>query len=669
MTTSIKNALPQLLNTGFDDQSTREQLADPEQNPIHAPLIHTYARKGKEDRVYFGTGYISKALGAETLDLRGKYKNLFTPYLVGFIEQANATHVQRIRPAGAKSATLRLIADVQPINVILSDASSAAGTEITYRIEEVVDSIGVGAVGPGLTSVESVQSTAYPIFDFEYIYFGEVGSLTGIRIWSPNTEGTDPIDYDLAIGQQSYIHKFQLIEKPSVNSSGLVKKTVFGDTDVDFSLNPDAINTNTDGELYIDNVILPAYQDVEARYSDYPEDGPFEHLYIYQDNIDAVLEAIHTNESAAATTLFGDVSEELANKYLINVFGTTDINGADYLTHSVKGALDGAPEFTDVAVHYLVGGDDGIMSPEAFEQSVSDELDTFGEGAITWLDQARYPISAYYDPGFTMATKLKIPQLLSKCRHVHVALASQVASAPINNLTEDWSSAVALRTALRNHPESELFGTAMTRGVIVQQAGKIVNSKWLGTTPGTYELAMKRASYMGASNGVMKSAEAYDSEKGKIVKYLSKLNNTWKPTSAGVRDWETGVIWAQYHDSKRLYYPTTQTAYDRDDSVLNLDINMMIATDLNHVAFRVWRSLVGNAKLTPKQFIQRSNERIIEETSGRYDGRVIIVPNTYYTPADKNRGFSWHCGIHMYANTAKTVGTQTVITHRLEDLV
>ena len=77
---------------------------------------------------------------------------------------------------------------------------------------------------------------------------------------------------------------------------------------------------------------------------------------------------------------------------------------------------------------------------------------------------------------------------------------------------------------------------------------------------------------------------------------------------------------------------------------------------------------MGNAKLTNAQFAALSDQYILEDTEGRYDGRVVIKPYTYYTPADELRGFSWHCEIHMYANNMKTVGVMTVVTHRMEDL-
>jgi hypothetical protein len=124
-----------------------------------------------------------------------------------------------------------------------------------------------------------------------------------------------------------------------------------------------------------------------------------------------------------------------------------------------------------------------------------------------------------------------------------------------------------------------------------------------------------------------------------------------------------------YGDRRTLFIPAFQTAYDDDTSVLNSDINMQIAVELNKVCFRVWRELVGNGKLTNAQFIQRSNELIVEYTKNRFDGRVVIVADTFYSRDDVTRGYSWHANIHMYANTLKTLGQSTIVTHRMSDLV
>jgi hypothetical protein len=73
--------------------------------------------------------------------------------------------------------------------------------------------------------------------------------------------------------------------------------------------------------------------------------------------------------------------------------------------------------------------------------------------------------------------------------------------------------------------------------------------------------------------------------------------------------------------------------------------------------------------LTRAQFIERSDELIEELTAGRFDDRVIIQPNTYFTDFDKALGYSWSCDISLFLNNMMTVGTYTIISKRRSDFV
>ena len=90
---------------------------------------------------------------------------------------------------------------------------------------------------------------------------------------------------------------------------------------------------------------------------------------------------------------------------------------------------------------------------------------------------------------------------------------------------------------------------------------------------------------------------------------------------------------------------------------------------LTTTTFNVWKRLTGNQKLTVDQLIERSNELIIQDTQDVFDGRFVIRPETYLTPADNILGYSWSCKVHIYANNMRTVFQAAVIAHRMEDLL
>lgn len=217
-------------------------------------------------------------------------------------------------------------------------------------------------------------------------------------------------------------------------------------------------------------------------------------------------------------------------------------------------------------------------------------------------------------------------------------------------------------------PESEVFNTKACRANILTQCGQIINESWKGWVPLSYELAMKRARYMGSNDGKMRPGYGYDQDGIKVIQYLKNVTNPFVPNDMKEINWTHGASYAQYYDRNSLFFPAVRTVYRDETSVLISDINMLIATDLEKVCFRTWRRLTGNAKLTRGQFIALSDQYILEDVEGRYDGRVTIIPRTHFTEADENRGFSWHCDVQMYAPNMKTVGIFTVITRRLDEL-
>jgi hypothetical protein len=111
-----------------------------------------------------------------------------------------------------------------------------------------------------------------------------------------------------------------------------------------------------------------------------------------------------------------------------------------------------------------------------------------------------------------------------------------------------------------------------------------------------------------------------------------------------------------------------QTVYDDDTSVLNSDINMLICVDVAKQSEEVWRRMTGNTTLTNAQFIDKCNAELLKLVEGRYDNRVVIVPNTYFTEADEARGYSWTMDVAVYMNNMRTVGVLNVITRRRSDL-
>ena len=237
-----------------------------------------------------------------------------------------------------------------------------------------------------------------------------------------------------------------------------------------------------------------------------------------------------------------------------------------------------------------------------------------------------------------------------------------------NSSTQEVNNAMYLSSMAKNYPESEIYGTPVCRVAVVGRTGVLLNSDYRGILPLTIDVADKVSRYMGAGIGRWSSGQAFDDSPNNQVTMFRDINITWQPDNVYNDSWDNGLIWVQNFDRRQQFYPAFQTVYPDDTSVLNSIITMMACCELEKVAQRVWRQLTGNSKLTKDQFIERSNALITSMTVDRFDGRFVIQPETYFTEADDARGYSWSCNIHIYANNMKTVGTFTVVAHRMEDL-
>lgn len=581
-------------------------------------------------------------------------------------------------------------------------------------------------LGAGIrTGAGGAQEHVYPIFDLEVSHFGSYGNNLGVRIYAPNMNSSVRPDMRFFENTAARPYRIEFIKRKNKRSSATTVSNLYGESTTDFVFKPGQVNPLLANEnMYIGARVLDQYRNLDTTGGRVETYGPFNRIRVYDENINHILSVLYQREKEA-----DDKAEETAEAEIqkLNekaaqgnkVFDTTQylpggsmgrrlmtaINGVDDITdlsNELKWQLDiltgysiyGHPYRTikvldirqdgkvldENTEHWATGGSDGTMGNEVYNDLVSRELRAFDDVSNVMLDLARYPFSVFYDTGYPMDVKEDILTIIRARKDVSVALATHAVTIGAGARTDGVPGVTELdrttESAVVRHlygmatafPESEVYNTGACRANIIMQCGTIIGNQWKGKAPMTYELAMKRAQYMGQANGKMKPGYGYDQDGIKQLQYMKEVNNPFVPYTAREINWTHGATWAQYYDRNTMFFPAVRTVYRDETSVLLSDINMLIATDLEKVCFRVWRRLVGNAKLTNEQFAARSDQYILEDTEGRYDSRVVIKPYTYYTVGDEQRGYSWHCEIHMYANNMKTVGVMTVVTHRMEDL-
>ncbi len=698
---NIISAAPALHLTGIKDTSQRAVVREAEQVPTHLPHFLLLTEKGPEQATLSVGGGFDTIFGAKSLDPRHKFYNHQSEGAATALGNGNAIFVTRLKPADAAPPSrllisLDIVADQVQQYQRASDGSFLLDTDgakipvvgvgakiAGHRAKWVINDIVAGSTTPDFGAVPSKagslvseaddQSTVYPIFEVEASSFGAWGDNQGLRLTAPTSESNAPLNTDLFDALKSYVYRLSVVNRLDASSTVNVVETLSGEQAIEFSFKPGAVDPISDTEISLDELFLKSYQDLDTPGMT-PVYGPFGRVKVYQSNLETILAMVGGLEAPrgllAETTMDAD-SEWL---HSVNLIGATNQHGVPYYTLELLGAADGGIRFTESTSVWATGGSDGSTDFDTFDALVRNAMTNYGQVGGDLLDDAKFPFSFYYDTGFTLDTKLSLLTPLGLRKDVGVVLSTQDVSQPLNTPSQESSLAVSLRNAARLYPESEIHGTPVCRAVVVGHAGTLIGSKYKGVNghkhlPFTIEFLAKSARYMGAGTGLWNSAAAFDMPPANQVTMFKDTNVVFKSAVARQNDWRAGLVWAQSYDMRSIYWPGIQTVYDDDTSVLNSFFNMCIAIDLEKVSQRAYRDLTGiSGKMTQAQFIMRANQLILDRVEGRYDGRVTVRPDTYFTAADEQRGYSWRTDIHMYGENMRTVGTYTVVAHRSSDL-
>ena len=699
----IFNGAPMPYLRGIRDLSRGVPVRDAEELPTHLPHFYVYAEQGPEEPIYTTGEALTTLFGEKTLDPRYTYYNHQSVGAQVCLGEGNACFLQRVIPANADPRSRVLLsldvisAPVQqyqrdPITkkFLLNGSGQkipivgAGATLPGYKLKWVVNSWTAGSttedfgdVSPRVGSFTDgyTTSTIYPIMEFEVNHIGAYGNNIAVRITAPNTDDEIQLNSDAVSAIQSMIYRLQILRREEETMSPNIVQTKQGDMWVDFALKPNAVDTQRDFDYSFEDRIVDAYQDMSNPGSETPLYGPFGRQRLYRANLDAILAEIGLLEAPRGTlptlTMPDDTDPYL---YSVNPFTAQSYDGIPYYTVELVGPTGGGQRFSESSQVYAAGGSDGTMNDTAFDLLVRNQLLNYGSATdsegnlIAMLNWAKYPVSAYYDTGFALDTKQAFFIPMSRRKDVGVIVGTHVVGEPQLQPSEESSLALSLNNMARNYPESTLYGTSVVRAIIVGHSGHLVSSPYRGYLPCTIEMLRKFAAYMGSGDGFWTSTRSFDQIPNNQIQSFIDVNSRWKPEAARYRDWDNGLVWIEDYDRRAKFFPAIQTVYNDDTSVLNAAANMWIAIDLEKVAQRAWRDMTGNSKWTDEQFLERSDDLIAEMVRGRYDSRAVVIPRTYYTAADKQRGYSWSCEINMYVGSMKTAGSFTIVARRLSSL-
>lgn len=713
---------PRFINHGIDDKSARQLPLTPEQQPQHLPVVFLLSELS--ERVTIASGAYLKAMyGDLTLDNLSRFYNHQSALASYVLEAGNQVMVVPIKLPASKRASLRLGVEAIATTIERENGERRNVIRLVWHADEIPEgeyhqgkvitdfrdgttTANVGTKRLGVLLDENgdefhTSSVYFPILDFQPYGRGEHGNRLGIALEAPLASSPLPTDDTLASRLDAFIFRMTMFKRGANSVTPNITRNRWSEVSTDFVFKPNAVDSRSGQAMFF----------AERLNDDYSDDGngelppllpPFENPGIYQDNIETVLQLLGDTQTVTAMSLtsattkdftiqglFNDPEETRKKMYSINFLTGKDYNGDEYDNITMQDSyMFGGISFGRDSVIYARGGDDGFPTTPAGNIDELETLRLYDEAVRNWcdsfdeynpiFDSAVYPFNFIYDSGFSMDTKLALLKPMGVTKRVITILGTQsVADYGDNDKTffrevmpntasQEVAIATRLSSAARLYPESVLFGTETCRVAIVGRCGILRDGRYRGYLPMTLSIAHKLARYAGAGDGYMKREYAPDSESGRIDTLFKNINITYQPSTAYDESWSAGMIWVQNFDRTSVFFPAYQTVYSDSTSVLDSLIFVLAASYVTRVAEHVHRTLVGNGLYGKMKFTEVSDQLIVEGTQNRFDGRYDVVPNTYYTAGDEQRGYSWTTKVAMYADVTRLVNQFNIESYRRE---
>lgn len=675
----LKNSTPRAIFTGFKEGLTTDPVTAPEITPIHLPYVFIQGGRGKEDTLLLTGDALSTVYGEDMLNYRSKYASPATLIARQAASTGSAIFTKRLVAPDATAARIRIGVEVVADKLVVyqrnADGSfvkdtlgnkipdgdkTVDGLKMRWVVNHDKDAETPNAFGKDevvlgqLTATGGAQSNYYPILDGLVSWRGAEGDNIGIRLEAPTALSSNPTRTDIIERIGAFLYRIQFVERKSSRTAPTVIRTISGMEQETFALQEGVIQPDDETDLSFGKVVVDAYEYNETGNT--PIFAPMDQMHLYQKNIDEIVKKLYESESKVNNDLLTDV--EFVEGQM-NIFTGVDYNGIPYQTIEVLDADQGGAIFDGTSTFYAIGGSDGDVNWDTFDALAKQQFESFGNMGEDLEDMAFYPFSIVYDIGYKVDTKKAMANVLSLRPDVMIIASTHTWKGVELNVDEESSMGAMLRNYYRLHPESVLYNTPACRAAVFMQYGESIEAPSLGKVPLTLEVANKLATYMGASDGVIRGTRI-DNNPGNVVTTMRKINKTYRNATVRDRDWENGLNYVQTYNRNSNFFPAWGTIYNNDRSVWRSLINVIIGCDLTRVCYRLWAETTGTTGMDETLFLKLMGERFLEYTTGRYNDHVTVKGRFYLDKEDGYNGFSYHGDISLIGDPGMTVGTFTI---------
>lgn len=689
---SYTNAVPKVVFSGIRDLSRRAFIRPEITFAQHTPLLRLFTETGPTETTYVGDSDdgFAQIFGQNSLAPRSEFFNLQSLLALNLLGQGNGFYVKRLQPEDAGKPAriivgLEMVKDKIPKpTVALSGfnypnlVTDGSGSPVVpgetidgYRtrvvlIEDNQAEVGTQRVLPGtmISSVDSTQSSVYPLFELPASFFGKLGNNLGMRIWAPTQIDPDGYDEATAAKFKTRMFRIQFVELPSSGNTPVIIKTKNDEDFVNVSFDAGVYSDTYNVDYGIEEVLIDAYADDGVESGLATLYSPFSQVFVYNDNVSLVQEIIYDAEVLVNPPLAASVKSPSQIDFLTMLMD----DGDPYQSIVLEGAMDGGVALGKNATIYASGGDNGTMDLENYASLVDIENTNFGLLGDQYEDVASFQFGQLYDTGLPMESKYKAMQVLGARRDLQYFFTTMVeGETRLPSSSEEASRAQALMTRLKAFPESTLYGTGVCRAMIVLQSGKLVGGGYNKPVPQLLDVAVNWAKYAGAGTGALREGFEMDASPNNRVTMVKNLNVKFFGERTRNQLWLNGATYSTTYDHRSSFYPCLRSVYQDDTSVLLSPVTVNICCVIMRLIHKVHADFSGNASLTKEQLVERTDARILELTRDIFGDRVDIVPRTYISAIDDNNGTSWSCVVTVAANNPRNVLNFELQTIRREN--
>ena len=617
---------PRAILHGIDDKSTRQIPYEPTPLAQHTPLLMLMTKRGPVEPMFlnidgFDIFYDQDSLGENS------------------VWHTHQSELARIALATGNSSVVikRIVDEFSKTASVCVGKDPVANRIKAIQVDEVVSPVRLASF--------------VPILEYTIANPGHWGNLVGVQIYKSN----DKKQNTLGVMLDAVIYEAVVIEEDEVTGSQRVVTNIYGEPATYFTMKRDNIANGVD--YFFDEIMKNSYIEDEDKIT---RPQLFTSFQLHVDTV-----------ASLAVTPATYWKEDLLTN--IRSDGTNGFRAG--LPIFAQGGDDGFHDYGNSLI------ENRLDRSHKYEAAVKSWLMTIDEtNPIT--DMAQYPFSTLWDSGFTKETKIEFKNILQYRKDVWIAMAVTSVNRYLQidddavfdyqpKLTNQESISLGMyyRTVFTGIPEAVSFGTPTVRATLIGQDGVNRNSMYRKRQTLNIDLFEKVAKYCGSGDGKWKSQYAFDQDGLNTINDWHDLSMDYLSPPVTDDAWDAGLIYVQNKDVKRKFYPTYQTLYPDDTSVLNNIFTMMACCWIEKAHFKGWTMVTGDSKSTNLEIAEKLDQYLNSTLQNAFDGRFITVSKTYYTDTDTANGFSFTTDTTIYSNMTKHTANYKITAHRMSDIL